>query len=83
MKVTHAELFNRAADSYDFAAIWKVEDACSRELEEAEKAYDAAVIRCNNATTDHDKNSAEVEKDHARTVWIEKLVAYLDFYNNY
>ena len=42
MKVTHAELFNRAADSYDFGAIWAIEDACSRDLDEAMAEYDAA-----------------------------------------
>ena len=33
MKVTHAGLFNRAAESYDFASIWAIEDACGRDLD--------------------------------------------------
>ena len=79
MKITHAGLFNRAADSYDFAAIWAIEDACSRDLEEAEEKYDEAVIRFNNATTEHDKNWAKAEKEYARAVWLEKYAAYVDF----
>ena len=83
MKVTHAGLFNRASDSYDFATIWSIEDACNRDLDEAEKAYEAAVIRCNNATTEHEKNWATVEKEYARARWIEKYAAYIDFCKGY
>lgn len=83
MKVTHAELFNRAAENYDFAAIWKVEDACKRDLEEAEKAYDEAVARYFNAIHAEDKKSAEVETDKTRIAWLEKLAAYLNFYSVY
>ena len=42
MKITHADLFNRAAESYDFAAIWTIEDACGRDLDEAMSEYEAA-----------------------------------------
>lgn len=83
MKVTHIGLFNRAAESYDFPAIWAIEDACERDLEEAKKAYDAAVIRFNNATTEHEKNWAAVEKEYARARWLEKYAAYTDFFKGY
>ena len=78
--IKHSDLFNRCAENCDFAAIWAIEDACSRDLEESEKAYNAAVSRLNSATTEHEKNWAEVEKTYARAMWLEKYALFVDFF---
>lgn len=83
MKVTHAELFNRAADSYDFGAIWAIEDACSRDLDEAIAEYDAAKEATKKATTEHEKNWAKVAEAQAKMNYFAKYAAYMDFFKGY
>lgn len=81
MKVTHAELFRHIkARGENPNVIYKVERACEEDLAEAGKAYDAAIIRYENAAEGHEKNWAEAEMTYARAVYLEKSAAYEDFY---
>lgn len=83
MKVTHAELFNRAADSYDFAAIWAIEDACGRDLDEAMAEYEMAKVTTKNAVSEHEKNWAKVAETQAKMKYLAKYAAYVDFFKGY
>lgn len=83
MKVTHAELFRHIkARGGNFGVMYEIEDACNRDLLQAENEYDAAVIRYNNAVGKN-KNWAKAEMTYARAVYLEKYAAYNDFYANY
>ena len=83
MKVTHAELFNRASESYDFAAIWAIEDACGREVDEAMVEYEKARATTKNAVGDHEKNWAKVAEAQAKMNYLAKFAAYADFMNGF
>ena len=83
MKVTHAGLFNRAAESYDFASIWAIEDACGRDLDEAMAEYETAKLNTKNAVTEHEKNWAKVAEVQARMNYLAKYAAYVDFFKGY
>lgn len=79
MKITHADLFNRAATSYDFAAIWEIEDACGRDLDNATAEWEAARAKTKAAVTEHDKNWAKVAEAQAKLNYLAKFAAYIDF----
>ena len=89
---THSEFFNRASDAHDIAAIWTVEDLCSKDLDAADDEYKAACINYQKAKVAYDldksevnlskKNWATVEKLRAETNYYEKYAVYSDFMNN-
>ena len=89
---THREFFNRAPDSYDFEAIWTVEDLCSKDLDAADDEYKAACDNYQKAKVAYDfdksnvnlskKNWATVEKLRVEINYYEKYAVHCDFMNN-
>lgn len=75
----HSEVFNRLAEESNFAALWAIEDACSREVDEAYDEMIAATARVKLATSTHEKNWARVDEYYARAKYAAKYAAYVDF----
>ncbi len=75
MQITHANLLNRA----DYSAVTQIEDACSRELDEAEQEYLAAYEHYKNAVNKHDRAWKCAEFLYAKARYYEKFAAYADF----
>ena len=76
--ITHTELFNRAAENYDFGGIWAVEDAVEKDLAKSEKEYWDSVQRFNYS---NDKNSAFVDMYYAYVRYCKTYSAYVAFLN--
>lgn len=77
--VTHAELFNRAAESYDFAAIWTIEAQIEQDLDTALAEYQKAIEVWELASAKHRANCGyDFEYDLAYIDMQKKYVAYLE-----
>lgn len=80
MKITHRDLFNHAAEDYNFAAIWLVEDLCQKDLDDTLKEHSAAVAEHDAAFEIYQANySWENERalDLASIKMYETLAEYL------
>lgn len=77
--ITHAELFNRVAESYDFGALWTIEAQIEKDLDAALEDYQQAVTALEVAS-DKLNRSAEYdfEYDLAYINVQKKYLAYLE-----
>ena len=76
MKITHAGI---VANIDSYSTIWAIEDAVSKELDEAFAEYDLAMALTKKAKTEHEKNWAKVEEARAKMKYLEKYAIYMDF----
>lgn len=83
MKVTHKDFLKRVLAGSDYEAIGQIEDACSRDLDEAFAQYDAAILNTKKAATVHEKNWAKVAEANAKMNYLAKFAAYSDFVSGY
>lgn len=73
MKITHRDLFNHAAEDYNFAAIWLVEDLCQKDLDDTLKEHSAAVAEYDAAS---DKFSANYSWENERALDLAAIKMY-------
>ncbi|MBQ7705395.1 MAG: hypothetical protein IJT73_08230 [Selenomonadaceae bacterium] len=80
MQISHSALFNALAANYNFGAIWAIEDACKRDLEEAEKEFIEARTRYAYSKNKKARAQAYVDTYYARIRYKEKLAAYNKYF---